>query len=193
MCKTSAGFAALLVTGLSGGACGGHSGLKSGQDGASAEGGATGGQAGSSVSSAIVGGSNTGGILSAGGIMAGATGGTIGCTGGMGGCPLRPCFVLVACADGTEPNTDPCGCPICPPTRDAGVAMDVASPSEAGADTGSDTSLCPPGFAWEGEACPSPNLRCPGVASHPRPLCSNDGTSLCGADGLWVFEPSMCD
>ena len=161
MCKMSTGFAALLVAGLSGWACGGHSGLKSGQDGASAEGGATGGQAGSFVSSAIVGGSNTGGILSAGGILAGATGGTIGGTGGM----------------------------------EAGVAMDAASSSEAGvsADTGSDASLCPPGFAQEGEACPSPNLRCPGSASRPRPLCSNYGTCVCGADGLWAFEPSMCD
>jgi len=313
MCKMSAGFAALLVAGMSGGACGGHSGLKSGQDGASAEGGATGGQAGSSVASAIVGG--TGGTVSAGGIAAGGTGGTGGGTGGTVECPLRPCFVLVACADGTVPNSDPCGCPICPPNLDAGVAndagradappsgqfpacpmlesvleslnptdaarvswapgrfslecalangstenclsndatacggsvlgcinqcaadeygwsvggigpgvaappppagcrtvppgrggpgftccpcgqasgRDAASPSEVGtsADTGADTSLCPPGFVGEGDACPSPNLRCPGFGY--RPLCENDGTCVCGADGIWVFEPSMCE
>ena len=111
MCKMSTGFAVLLVAGLSGGACGGHSGLKSGQDGASAEGGATGDQASSSDSSAIVGGSGTGGAV-------GGTGATV-------ECPLHPCFVLASCADRLVPNPDPCGCPICPPNPDAGVANDA--------------------------------------------------------------------
>jgi hypothetical protein len=298
MCKMSPGFAALLVAGLSGGACGGHYGLKSGQDGTIAEGGAAGGHAGSSVSSVIVGGSS--------GSMAGGTGGVASGTGGTVECPLRPCFVLAACADGTMPNADPCGCPVCPPNLDIGVAKDAgradaqagqfsacpmlesmleslnptdaarvswapgrfslecalangstenclsndattcggsvlgctdqctadeygwsvggigpgvaappppagcrtvppgpggpgftccpcgeasgrdaASPSEAG------TSLCPP-VAVEGGACPSPNLRCPGVGNPPF-LCSNAGTCVCGADGIWVFFPSSCD
>jgi hypothetical protein len=311
MWKMSTGFAALLVAGLSGGACGGHSGLKSGQDGASAAGGATGGQAGSSDSSAIVGGSS--------GTMAGGTGGVVGGTGGTVACPPHPCFVLASCADRLVPNPDPCGCPICPPTPDAGVAndaggadaqagqfpacpmlesileslnptdaapgswapgrfslectlangstenclsndattcggsaqawgsvlgcinqcasdeygwsvggigpgvaappppagcrtvlpgpgpgftccpcgeaagRDAASSSEVGpsADTGADTSLCPP-VVVEGSACPSPNLRCPGFGNPP-PLCGNYGTCVCGVDGIWVFEPSMCD
>jgi hypothetical protein len=301
MCKMSTGFAVLLVAGLSGGACGGHSGLKSGQDGASAEGGATGDQASSSDSSAIVGGSGTGGAV-------GGTGATV-------ECPLHPCFVLASCADRLVPNPDPCGCPICPPNPDAGVAndagradgppsgqfpacpmlesvleslnptdaarvswapgrfslecalangstenclsndatacggsvlgcinqcaadeygwsvggigpgvaappppagcrtvppgpgpgftccpcgeasgRDAASSSEVGpsADTGADASLCPPGFVWEGDACPSPNLECPG-GGNPPPLCSNSGTCVCGADGIWVFFPGMCD
>jgi len=55
-----------------------------------------------------------------------------------------------------------------------------------------DASLCPPGFVWEGDACPSPNLECPG-GGNPPPLCSNSGTCVCGADGIWVFFPGMCD
>jgi hypothetical protein len=73
-------------------------------------------------------------------------------------------------------------------------ARDAASSSEVGpsADTGADASLCPPGFVWEGDACPSPNLRCPG-GGNPPPLCDNFGTCVCGADGIWAFIPSICD
>ena len=259
MCKMFTGFAALLVAGLSGGACGAHSGLKSGQDGASAAGGATGGQAGSSDSSAIVGGSSTGGTV-------GGTGGTVEYAPPAGQFPACPMLESVleslnptdaarvtwapgrfslqcALANGSTENClsndattcggsvldcinqcaadeygwsvggigpgvaappPPAGCrtvlpglggpgfTCCPCGEAAG--RDAASPSEVGtsADTGTDTSMCPPGFVWEGAACPSPNLRCPG-GGNPPPLCSNAGTCVCGADGIWVFFPSSCD
>ena len=80
-------------------------------------------------------------------------------------------------------------------TDAGGADRDAASPSEAGvsADTGADTSLCPSFVVVEGDACPSPNLECPGVANPTPPLCDNYGICVCGADGLWTFIPTICD
>lgn len=308
MFKMSTGVVALLFAGWFGGACSGQSGLQ-------AVGGtvATAGQAAGSTSSSTAGAGGTGGV--AGGTMAGGAGGAAAGTGGTGVCPLDPCRVLVACGDGTEPKIDSCGCSVCPPTADAGVANDaghadappsgsacpmlenlnsmnaaqvnwgaarfwlqcsltggvtedclsddaiacsepdqaagkvlgctsrcaadeyglfyggvgpMAAPPSialpagcridltgpggpvsyccpctlasdkdaaiaevgAGADTGSDTGLCPSSLAHTGDACPKLNLQCPGVATDP--YCFG-WHCTCAADGTWTCSPSSCE
>src|ERR1700690_2113263 len=146
MSKTSLGVAALFalfVAGL-GLACG-QTGLKPRGGTAGAGGTAKGGQAGGGVTggsggSIGVGGGTTSasgiGAGGAGGIGAGGTvgaggfgaGGIGGAGGGTGGTCLRNLCVMPICAGEFQPNPDPCGCPICVPTPDAGIAKDSGGP-----------------------------------------------------------------
>jgi hypothetical protein len=139
MLKMSARVAALFVAGLISLACS-SSGLKSGGGTAGSGGG---GQAGSTISSGTAGGTGgaigTGtaggattigassgppGTIATGGALAGGTRGVGSGTGGTSGCAPIACPAL-ACASGTRPNPDSCGCPICASTPDAGVARDA--------------------------------------------------------------------
>ena len=162
MLKMSMGVAALLAAGLPGLACVNQAGLNpgggTGGAGAVAGPGQTGGMAGGSGGTVGVGGivaGNSGGVGS-GGVAAGGTNGPGG-AGGIGGCPPTACPAL-ACVGGFQPNPDPCGCPICPPNPDAGLA----SP-----DVG--LACCPIGFSLydckepnggAGFACHNPVLGC---------------------------------
>jgi len=116
MCKMLTGFAALLVAGLLGGACGGHSGLKVWPGRCKRRGRGNGKpgwqlrlqrdrrreQHGPALSVRVE--SRRAEPVA----LSGGTGGTV-------ECPPHPCFVLASCADRLVPNPDPCGCPICPP------------------------------------------------------------------------------
>ena len=149
MCRMSTGVAALIMAGLVG--CGGQPALTSDEGSGGNSAGASGGQAGSTGIS-----SGFGGTTGAGGVGAGKTGGAGGGTGGASGCPLIACPAL-ACVGETQPNPDPCGCPICAPTPDAGVAKDAG---------GQDTRiclalpcappLCPGGYVTDPDPCGCP-------------------------------------
>jgi hypothetical protein len=84
-----------------------------------------GGTSGGAGSSGITGGS--GGSVGIGG---GGFGGTNGGTGGAVSCPPALCSIpMHACAGEVQPNpNDPCGCPICVPNPDAGIAEDAGGP-----------------------------------------------------------------
>ncbi|MGA7743795.1 MAG: hypothetical protein WBP56_20000 [Polyangia bacterium] len=70
----------------------------------------------------------TGGATGTAGVGAGGKTEAGGGPGGTGGCPLIAC-PAIACLGGTQPNPDPCGCPICGPSPDAGVAKDASPPT----------------------------------------------------------------
>jgi len=129
----------------------------------SANGGAsgTGGSSGGAGSSGATGGS-------------GGTGGASGSTGGPGECPPPP--VACGCPGGTvaQANSDPCGCPICSPTSDAGIAKDAANPdSVATTDAGLSCSLSASQFD---NSC-TVDSDCVGVPFGDP--CINDCASIC--------------
>ena len=110
--------------------------------GASGVGGASGG-AGSSGA--------TGGSGGSVGMGGGGSGGTSGGTGGTVSCLPALCSIpMHACAGEVQPNpNDPCGCPICVPTPDAGIAKDAGNP---------DSPIClgpPPPCALPPKTCPA--------------------------------------
>ena len=74
-------------------------------------------------------GGSSGGAGSSG-ATGGGSGGTSGGTGGTGSCLPALCSIpMHACAGEVQQNPDdPCGCPICVPNSDAGVAKDAGSP-----------------------------------------------------------------
>lgn len=139
MRKIATSVTALFVAGVLGLACSDHSGLTFGAVGSG--GGAKGGQAGSTGGNTV----GSGGTVGTGGGGGVSTGGTSGDTGGTGGCPSQGLCVELACVGGLQPNPDPCGCPICAPTPDAGVAKDAGN-SDA-------PRICP--------LAPCPLLACP--------------------------------
>jgi hypothetical protein len=116
------------VTGLAGSGAGGNTIVGSG--GLDAGGSATGGQGGQ-------GGKSGSGASNAGGS---ATGGK----GGFGGtsCPLVLC-PTIGCLNGTIPNPDPCGCPICA-SPDAGTVKDA--PADACLALPCFYPMCAPGY-----------------------------------------------
>jgi hypothetical protein len=156
MCKMSTGVVALFIASLVG--CGSQPALTSGEGSGGNAGRASGGQAGSTVGSGTADG--FGGVTGAGGVGAGETGGAGGGTGGTSGCPRLAC-PAIACVGASQPNPDPCGCPLCGPAPDAGVAKDAGR-----ADT---TPVCPL------IACPA--IACVG-GTHPNP--DPCGCPLCG-------------
>ena len=194
MRKMSTGVAALFVAGLSGLACSDQSGLNPPGGGN----GDKGGQAGSAVGSGTTGAS--GGTIGTGGATVGTggtpiaggatnTGGTtpaggmpiIGSTGGTNGCPLIAC-PAIGCLYGYRPNPDPCGCPICAPPPDAGVAKDAG---------GQDGRIC--------LALPCAMPICPGGLSNPDPcgcpVCATDGGTATDAgkkDAPRICPPINC-
>jgi hypothetical protein len=143
MLKMSACVSAAFMAGLISVGCSG-SGLKGGGGSAGAGGAVKGGQAGSTMSSGTaggtggaIGGSTTDGPIGATGGVADGSGGSIGVggvgsggtSGGTGGtisCLPALCS-MPACAGDIQPNPDPCGCPICAPPPDAGVAKDAGT------------------------------------------------------------------
>ena len=106
---------------VGGGAAGidaGVAGANGGSGGTSAQAGSGGGSSGASAAG------GSGGTIRTGGIGAGGTGGTGGGTGGTSACTPIAC-PAIACAGQTQPNPDPCGCPICAPTLDGGAPQDT--------------------------------------------------------------------
>ena len=149
----------------------------------SANGGAsgTGGTSGSAGSSGAS--SGSGGV---GGVGSGGTNG--GGTGGTGSCLPASCSIpMPACAGEVQPNpNDPCGCPICVPKPDAGIAKDAGSP---------DGPIClgpPPPCALPPKTCPagsqlvSPPCGCTGCV----PV--DGGTSDAGKPDSLVICNVMC-
>jgi len=92
--------------GILGGGAGGHGGV------AVPTGGIPGG--------GVAGGSGGRGTAGAGGVQTGGIGGAGGSAGGTSRCSSFACPPLF-CAGGLLPNSDPCGCPLCASTPDAGV------------------------------------------------------------------------
>ena len=197
MRKMSTGVAVLFLAGLLGLACTDKSGLTPlGGSGGNA-GGAKGGQAGSVVGRGTAGGS--GGTIGAGGVGAGGTSVTGGATGnggttGTGGCPLIAC-PAIACLYGSLPNPDPCGCSLCAPPPDAGVAKD------GGATDG--PRICPPvacpAIGCVGGTQPNPDpCGCPICAPTPDAGIAKDAClalpcamPLCPG-GSYVPSPDPC-
>jgi len=144
MLKMSACVLSLFTASLISLACS-SSGLKARGSSAGAGSVANGGQAGSGA----VGGA--GGTVGAGGVGAG------GAVGGTGGTCLPSSCVVPFCAGELQPNTDPCGCPICSPV-DAGIAEDSRQ----------DSLVClhPP--------CPQPPQTCPAGSQLVSPPCDCD-------------------
>ena len=199
MFKISTGVAALLVASLLGLACTNQAGLNSGEKtggaGGAAKGGQTGGVAGGSGGTIGVGGIVTGGssgTIGTGGVGAGGTSGSGG-SGGKTSCLPVACPALT-CVGGFQPNSDPCGCPICVPNADAGVAKDAGGP-----DT---TPVCPlvacPMLACVGGYLPNPEpCGCPICASTPdagvtKDAGSPDGPTCPGPVPPCVPPPKTC-
>ena len=126
MCKMSTGVVVLFVASLVGVACGGQPSLTSGEGSGGNAGGAKGGQAGGAVDNGTA--SGSGGTAGAGGVGAGETSEAGGGTSGMGGCPLIACPAF-GCVGETHLDPDPCGCPVCGPAPDSGVAKDATPPT----------------------------------------------------------------
>jgi hypothetical protein len=186
MFKMSTGVAALFVAGLLGPACTNQSGLNpggyTGGVGGAAKGGQTGGVAGSTVGVGGVVAGNSDGTIGSGGVGAGGTSG-VGGSGGMGSCLPSAC-PAVACVGGFQPNSEPCGCPICAPTPDAGVTKDAGSP---------DGPICPGPVP----PCVPPPKTCPAGYQLNSPPCGctgcvpvDGGTAV---DGGKPDAPPVCN
>jgi hypothetical protein len=186
MCKMSTGVVAFSVAGLVGLACSDQSGLNSLGGGAENGGGAKGGQAGSAVGAGIAG--VSGGTTGPGPVGAGGTSGTGGTTGsggttGAGGCPLLYCPAM-ACLGGTQPNPQPCGCPICEPNPDGGTGGGAGGAIGAGGSAGGATSTggTTGTGGRDGGVClalPCAPPICPGrIQPSPEPC----GCPICAAD-----------
>jgi hypothetical protein len=120
----------------------------------SANGGAsgTGGASGGTGSSGATGGSGGVGGVGSGGT---GTGGTVSC--------LPPLCFIPACAGELQPNpNDPCGCPICVPNPDAGIAKDAGSP---------DSPIC----LGPAPPCVAPPKTCPAGSQLVSPPCGCTG------------------
>ena len=137
---------------------GGTAGIDAGVDGAS------GGSAGTSARAGNSGGGSSGtgaagasgGAIVTGGVGAGGTGGTSGGTGGTGSCPPIMCPAL-ACLGHTQPNPDPCGCPICAPNLDGGMAQDAGGSADrpsTDANSAETLATCSAPKSTGGIACP---------------------------------------
>ena len=159
-----------------GGAAG--TGGSSGQGGAAGTGGAGGVKGGTTSAS---GGHSTGagGATGMGGGTAGIDAGVDGATGGSGGTSARAgnsgggssgtggaggtgsCIPIacpaLACVGQTQPNPDPCGCPICAPNLDGGMAKDAGSSADrpsTDANSAETPATCSPPKSTGGIACP---------------------------------------
>jgi hypothetical protein len=169
------------VTGLAGAGAGGNTIVGSG--GANAGGSATGGKGGSNA-----GGSTTGGKGGAntGGSATGGRGGTSGTT-----CPPVMC-PAIACLNGTLPNPDPCGCPICA-LPDAGTAKDATA--DACIALPCAYPLCAPGYIVMDIPCGCP--RCVPVDAGQPDAVSDTGTDTSrldcvGLDECTCFKTNGC-
>ncbi len=185
MFRMSTAIAAIFVAGLLGPACTNQAGLNSGGSlggaGEAAKGGQTGGVTGGS-----------GGTIGSGPVGTAGTSGTGG-SGGTGPCLPVACPALY-CVGGFRPNPDPCGCPLCGPSPDAGVAKDARGPDAATKGAGSpDAPICPGPVP----ACVPPPYTCPAGYQLSSPPCGCagcvpvDGGTV--ADGGKPDAPLVCN
>ena len=143
--------------------------MPSANGGASGAGGASGGAG----SSGTTGGS--GGSIGVGGA---GSGGTSGGTGGTVSCLPALCL-MPPCTGESQPNpNDPCGCPICVPTPDAGVAKDAGNP---------DSPIC----LGPAPPCVAPPKTCPAGSHLYSAPCGCTGCVL--ADGGAAVDGATTD
>lgn len=163
-------IAALLAAGIAGLGCSSKSGIDlSGGNSGAGRGGAGGQTSGAAVGAQTGGAtaSGAGGAMLTGGAMPTGAGGSSSASGGATSCPAISCPAL-GCVGGFLPNPDPCGCPLCGPSADAGVTKDagricppISCPAilcVTGLKPSSDPCGCP--------TCPTicPPIQCPMLA-----------------------------
>jgi hypothetical protein len=141
------------ATGVGGGTAidAGVDGATGGSGGASARAGSSGGGSGGTG-----GAGGSGGTIGTGGVGVGGAGGAKGGAGGTGSCTPIMCPAL-ACVGQTQPNPDPCGCPICAPNIDGGMAKDaggLADRPSTDANSAETPATCSPPKSTGGIACP---------------------------------------
>jgi hypothetical protein len=144
--------------------------MPSANGGASGVGGASGGAGGSGA---------TGGSGGSVGIGGGGSGGTSGGTGGTVSCVLPAVCFVPACAGELQPA--PCGCPICVPKPDAGVAKDAGLADTQLPACPMLTKLNSTDAAQVGYSAARGLLKCDGTAGDSDVCVGNDPGSGCGS------------
>jgi len=135
------------ATGMGGGTAGidaGVDGATGGSGGASARAGSSGGGSGGTGAAG-----GSGGTIGTGGVGVGGAGGTGSCTPIV--CPA------IACLGQIQPNPDPCGCPICAPNLDGGMAKDAGGSADrpsTDANSAETPATCSPPKSTGGIVCP---------------------------------------
>jgi len=173
-----------------------------------ADGSATGGQGGTIASGGVTGlaGSGAGGTtivgsggLNAGGSAAGGKGGSNAggsATGGKGGSSGTSCLPVacpaIGCLNGTIPNPDPCGCPICA-SPDAGTVKDA--PADACLALPCAYPLCPLGTTIMTPPCGCPT--CVPIDAGQSDVAPGTGTDTSkldcvGLDACSCFKSDGC-
>ena len=141
------------ATGMGGGTAGidaGVDGATGGSGGASARAGSSGGGSGGTGAAG-----GSGGTIGTGGVGVGGAGGA---KGGACGTVCTPIVCpALACVGGYQPNPDPCGCPICAPNLDGGMAKDAGGSADGpstDANSAETPATCSPPKSTGGFACP---------------------------------------